>query len=186
MTDNYQTELNYQLPGKGYEKHIFMDLDETLIHYSKLEDVVYTGPYVTYGLQGRLMFLRPEAHRLLSICRQWADKVVMCTFAGDVYACLANEAFALGFQKDEMITVELLSVSKEALGPEGILIDNLPVSHENTMIKMHVLGIDGKRLIQIPEFVHPEFVELSSFLDELPGLLDESLATESSQDEDQD
>ncbi|MCF6312552.1 MAG: hypothetical protein L3J39_08880 [Verrucomicrobiales bacterium] len=175
MPDTYTCGLNYQIPAKGHRRHIFVDLDETLIHYSELADEVYTGPYVTYGLQGRLMFLRPEAHRLLQICRQWADKVVMCTYAADVYACLANEAFDLGFGKDEMITVELLSTAKDALGPEGLLIDNLPVNDENTVIKMHVLGIEAGSLIQVPEFVHPEFVELASFLDELPALLDEAL-----------
>jgi hypothetical protein len=173
MTTLTNYDLDYQAPAPGSGKYLFLDLDETLIHYSDFEKSSYSGLYEGHEFQDRLMLMRPEAHELLSICRDWADKVVMCTFAGDIYARIANEAFELGFQEDEFITVGLLSTTEDALGPEGVLIDNLPASHENTAIKLYVLGIPDERLIEIPDFSHPEYKNLANFLEGLPMLLEQ-------------
>lgn len=173
MTTINSYDLDYLPPTLGSGKYLFVDLDETLIHYSDFKGAANSGLHKSYEFAGKWMLLRPEAHKLLKICRIWANKVVMCTFAGDIYARIANEAFDFGFQEDEIISAGLLSTTKEPLGPEGVLIDNLSAAHENTAIKLYVLGIADDRLIEIPDFSHPDFTGLSDFLERLPSLLEQ-------------
>ena len=160
--------MNLKLP------YLFVDLDETLVHSiekdrlgrRKLPDFDHFahGSYVT--------FLRPEALAILEICREWAPEVVLFTFSEAAYAREVSQAFGFGFSANQVFGCELFVFGEKDLSPSGALIDDLPSSHENALLKMQTLGIGPERYLQIPAFGAPKFAPCRTFALGLPYRLE--------------
>lgn len=154
-------------------KHIFFDLDETLIYTSFAPPeqkhmqftLTSTGPAYYYTI------FRPCAKPLIEFARELVgnENVMVLTTSTEDYANTINTLGEFGFSPDQIFPREMLEkfaypgaygatcyYSKKDIADENnVLIDNLPPTHNKS--KMTFLGIGNERYIQCRDYYGVNF-----------------------------
>ena len=144
--------------------HIYLDLDETLIH------AIPTGrggigkrTLINAGGDKYGVLLRPLAKTMLADCRALAHTALITTATRD-YALEMNKVFQLGFTEDEIfaredfIKFEFKNVMitsdavRENVSPGAVLIDNAEPDYLYARIKRKFLGIPEDNYYQVRTF----------------------------------
>lgn len=137
---------------------IFLDLDETLVHFIshkasiKRTKIEFDGEKY-YGFQ------RPLAYEIILNCRSLAPTKILTAATRD-YALKINEVFDFGFSEKHIFTREdlddcILSDYKSKISKDdqiSVLIDNETHDHQYSKIKMKSLGISTESYFQIRSF----------------------------------
>lgn len=140
--------------------HIFVDLDETLIHScpdNQFENIVGHEKLVkTVKLSGNDLYhtqMRPNAIEFLNELRKITSNVFMLTIATKEYAVAMNRIFGLGFFSDMIYSREHIqcNATPEIGAGNVYLIDNLP-RHQNRNKIIYLRAIGPLTYIQTPEY----------------------------------
>lgn len=134
--------------------HIFFDLDETLIHSNDIASshsvAIVVRDFIFH------VNLRPLCRKMLADTRALVP-VRLITSAIRDYALQINDTLQLGFKEDEILAREDYAYygkdHPRTFYPQGILIDNYPITNEWSITKISYLGIPDCRYIQISDYL---------------------------------
>lgn len=153
--------------------HLFIDLDETLVHSAPTAPTgSLANRFQSFAHGDYVTILRPEAHAILSACRDGAEEVILFTFGEKDYAQTICDEFEFGFQPNQILSCEHLLLSPKDLAPAGVLIDDKEPDEESARVKMAALGIGANRYLRVPPFRAPEFASCRLFVAGLPAKIE--------------
>lgn len=147
---------------------LFIDLDETLIHASENSQRLRPTRAGSQRIGEYDVWLRPDAHELLRLCRDGGREVFLFTNAFFGFALAASERFDLGFDDRTIFSLAMILNCRRGISPYSALIDNQPPNAEPTREKMRALGILPGQVWTIPAFEPPKWPAARLFLLGLP------------------
>lgn len=145
---------------------VFIDLDETLVYAQESPDAVCSRPTMRIG--GYQVVVRPEAHEILTICREGGREVYLFTMATFGFALATSQTCGLGFDERSIFSLAMILNCRRGLSPRAALIDNLATDCEPTQLKLTAIGAPPENLWKIPTFSPPRFASARLFMAGLP------------------